>query len=106
MLLIPPHQMAAVAAWRPPLVQQRFSDAVQKDTLAWIGRLESSLADTANTLGAHQHAIDRLKKLIKSELPEFSAGPSIDMLINDIKRIGGSRDCADLCRVVGAFLSL
>ena len=44
-MLVPQHEMAAVAAFRPELIPQGYTGEKKKQKLAWLDKLEIMLHD-------------------------------------------------------------
>jgi len=70
-LLIPPHEMPALVAWRPDQVVQEWSPNDQTSKLAWVNKLESILSDTSQ-YGADMNF---LRQVIRREQPFFYRWP-------------------------------
>ena len=84
-LLIPPHEMASLAAWRPDVVPHAFGVEAARSKLAWLDKFESMIADTPGALDKHRPALRHLRDVIAGTLPEFTSGVSINELIDDLK---------------------
>ena len=81
-LLIPPHEMPALAAWRPDQVVQEWSPNDQTSKLAWVNKLEKYLERYFTIWGGHE-----LPKAGHSSRATifFTDGPSIEQAIHDLK---------------------
>ena len=88
-LLIPAHEMAAIAAWRPAVVPTRFSDADKRSKFAWLDKFESVVADGPDTVGKCHKDVAYLKTMIEGNAATFTDGPTVDQSIFDLKHAAG-----------------
>ena len=56
-MLVPQHEMAAVAAFRPELIPQGYTGEKKKQTLAWLDKLEIMLHDASGRYEARKKKI-------------------------------------------------
>ena len=95
MLLIPPHEMASLAAWRPDVVPHAFGIEAARSKLTWLDKFESMIADTPGALDKHRPALRHLRDVVDGSLPEFTRGVSINELINDLKMASTGQSVAE-----------
>ena len=93
-LLIPPHEMASLAAWRPDVVPHAFGVEAARSKLAWLDKFESMIADTPGALNKHRPALKHLRAVVAGKLPEFTRGVSINELIDDLKMASSGQSVA------------
>ena len=86
-LLIPESDIPQVAMWRPAQRHQCFKKASSK--LAWLNKLEVSLADATWSLEKHTDAFAQLRDIVNSMAPMYQAGPNVEEILNDLMRLGG-----------------
>ena len=82
-LLVPAHEMDAIAAWRPAEVPIGRNTTETNTMLAWVDKLEGVLNDA----DLHKQNMEYLRRVIRREEASFTDGPTIDTLINDLKSV-------------------
>ena len=94
-LLVPPHRIAEIAAWRPGTRTKRFADASQM--LTWLDKLETVLANVPEKHGDHSNDLHELRQIIHGRVPAYSAGPGIDQIIADLNALGSAGARRPIC---------
>ena len=85
-LLIPPHEMRSIAAWRPEVTPHQYSDMDQRGKITWLEKFEAHMHD-ASGLPDHVRAdIRHLKDVIAGKVSMYQTGPPLDSIIDDLVR--------------------
>ena len=94
-LLVPPHQIAEIAAWRPATRTKTFGDASLM--LSWLDKLEVGLVDWSG--GDHSNDLHELRQIIHGKVPAYSCGPGIDQIIADLGALGSAGARLPMCTI-------
>ena len=78
--------MAAVAAFRPLQLEQKFSEA--NSMLAWANKLEAALCDAHGSVHQHRHSLDWFRRLVNGDEPSLHAKLSLDVIVADLQELG------------------
>ena len=84
-LLVPPHLVRSVAAYRPSPVPLKFPFAHKMHL--WANKFETVLADPNNTIDKYKEFGPWFRSIIDHQNP-VQTGPSIDRIISDLLDLG------------------
>ena len=85
-LLIPPHEMPIIAAWRPQVTPHQYSDKDQRGKITWLEKFEAQLHDASGIPDHLRADIRHLKDVIAGKVSMYQTGPPLDSIIDDLVR--------------------
>ena len=85
-LLIPPHEMQSIAAWRPQVTPHQYSDKDQRGKITWLEKFEAQLHDASGIPDHVRADIRHLKDVIAGKVSMYQTGPPLDGIIDDLVR--------------------
>ena len=85
-LLIPPHEMPTIAAWRPQVIPHQYSDKDQRGKITWLEKFEAQLHDASGIPDHLRADIRHLKDVIAGKVSMYQTGPPLDSIIDDLVR--------------------
>ena len=85
-LLIPPHEIQSIAAWRPQVTPHQYSDMDQRGKMTWLEKFEAQMHDASGTADHVRADIRHLKDVIAGKMSMYQTGPPLDGIINDLVR--------------------
>ena len=88
-LLIPPHEIPKIAAWRPTVTQHAFSEADQRSKVTWLEKFEAQMGDASGISDRLRADIRHLREIIAGNVSKYQTGPSLQDIIDDL--VGASR---------------
>ena len=87
-LIVPVHDMARVASWRPAVLDLTFKQDIRAEAHSWLNRVETSLVDVSTSTSNQLPDLQYLRDLVDSKLPQFGSTLTIDEMIFDFKNVG------------------
>ena len=90
-ILVPPEEIATIAAFRPHSIPMKFLDANSR--LEWINVFEQWCANMPTKLFENVTVkCSELRQLVRHEAPgAYAPGPTLDELLGDVQRYSGGR---------------
>ena len=86
--LVPAHMIPHIAAIRPERIPQTFG-AKRGKMLAWANKFEAFLADAHSSNDRRSNDVNWFRAVVNGEIPTFTAGPSLDDIVQDLLVLGG-----------------
>ena len=87
-VVVPPHLMSVVGAWRPQRVVQQFQPETAAKHQAWLNKLEVMLAESGND--DHKTQLESLRMIVRQTDQRYANKFDINAILADLMRIGGT----------------
>ena len=83
-LLIPPHEIPKIAAWRPTVTPHAFSETDQRSKVTWLEKFEAQMGDASGIPDRLRADIQHLRDVIAGKVSKYQTGPSLQDIIDDL----------------------
>ena len=85
-LLIPPHEIQTIAAWRPQVTPHQYSEKDKRGKMRWLEKFEAQMLDASGVTDHVRADIQHLRDDIAGKVSIYQTGPQLHGIIDDLVR--------------------